>query len=353
MNVKQILQETAELIEPVLKREWEKLYAEKFGFNKRQQDLVLKMLTHGEEHNLRTGKRLRAALVYWGYQLGAVLDPKIYQAMAAVEFLHSGLLMQDDVMDQDELRRGKSTTQVYFGKNQSKHYGESMAYILGDILMTRGYKILLETGFPTENVMKAVGHLLDTVVHTCYGQALDISLETFSDWDKEDVLALHRTKTAIYTYENPLFIGAILAESDENIFKILKNYAHFGGVAFQLQDDILGVFGDTLKTGKSNNSDLLQGKRTLLLNFALKKGNQKQKEKILVVWGKLKANSREIAEAKAAIKETGSLEYSIKFSRDYALKAISEAEKLKSLAKNQEAVKFLTGIAQYMVEREI
>ncbi|MEK7167946.1 MAG: polyprenyl synthetase family protein, partial [Patescibacteria group bacterium] len=256
MDVKKTIADFAKIIELKIEQYWDEEISRNFGFNQHQKDLVLKILNHAKEHNLRPGKRLRASLVYYGYLLGKPEDERIFKAAMAVELVHSALLIHDDFMDQDDIRRGLPTTHQFFA-NGDDHYGASMALNLGDIILTLGYELLLKCGFEPELVNKAAAKLLRTAINTGYGQALDISLEKIPDMDESDPIAVYKTKTALYTYENPLVIGAILAGLDQEILDILHDYAMDAGVAFQIQDDILGVFGDSQKTGKSDNSDLL------------------------------------------------------------------------------------------------
>ncbi len=349
MDIKEKLKEIVVLMDPILEKEWSELITADFGFNQRQKDLVRKMLLHAKEHNLRPAKRLRASLVYWAFLLNSEFDKKIYKAMAAVEFVHTGLLIHDDFMDRDAVRRGRPTTHVYFGEGDL-HHGESMAVNIGDLVFTHGFRLMLNTGLAKSG--EVTDHMLSSIVKTAYGQAFDVHLEKYSDWNEEDVIALHKAKTAIYTYENPLHIGAILGGCNQTVLGILSRYSMEAGVAFQLQDDVLGVFGDSEKTGKSDNSDLLQGKRTLLVLRTLERSNPEQKEAIMAVWGKQSAEVDEVEKAKLAIKETGSLAYSMDISVQYARKAQEIARELYSECKNKEAVDYLVGVAQYMVERE-
>jgi geranylgeranyl diphosphate synthase type I len=181
-----------------------------------------------------------------------------------------------------------------------------------------------------------------------------VTLEALQNWTEEDVIVLHKAKTAIYTYENPLFVGGYLAGLPKEIFKILHEYSMDGGVAFQLQDDILGVYGDPEKTGKSADSDLKQGKCTLLILKALEIGTEAQRHIVNKVWGKFdKATREDLDEAKKAIRESGSYEYSKQLAIKYATKAAVSANKLRKLNLNSEAVDYIQGIAEYMVEREV
>jgi len=267
--------------------------------------------------------------------------------------VHTALLMHDDMMDQDDVRRGKPTTHKYF-ENGDRHYGDSMAVDVGDAVLEIGQELLLSADFEDKLARKATLKMLRGITNTAWGQAYDVTLEKIMEQcDEDDVITVHKAKTAIYTYENPLHIGAMLAGLDGEVLKILSDYSMDGGVAFQLQDDILGVFGDPEKTGKSANSDILQGKVTLLILRVFKDGTPEQIEALKKVWGKRKADEADIDKAKKAIEDSGSLQYSRDISRSYAQRAADTAEKLKGLNLNSEAVDFIQGVALYMVNREV
>lgn len=355
MDVKKILADLALETDKKLADYWNGEIKRNFGFSDKQKTLVKKMLRHAKEHNLRSAKRLRASLVIFAYKLGNKMDERIWKAAMAVELVHTALLIHDDVMDEDELRRGKPTSHKYFenGEADNAHYGESMAYDLGDAVLSMGYELLARSSFEADLVNKAMEQLLRGVTNTAFGQAYDVSLEKLGDWTEEDVVALHKSKTAIYTYENPLMIGAILGGLKDKVKNILCEYAMDGGVAFQLQDDILGVFGDTDKTGKSDDSDLLQGKRTLLVLKALEMGDKEEIRRIREVWGSRVKNKVKIEKAKKAIVSSGSLEYNRNLAKKYAEKAVETARKLRAFKLDRESVEFVEGIARYMVQRQV
>ncbi|KKU30194.1 MAG: hypothetical protein UX41_C0008G0009 [Candidatus Collierbacteria bacterium GW2011_GWE1_46_18] len=342
-----------EKINPMLEKYWDDEISNSFGFNETQQQLVKKMLLHARSHNLVGGKRIRGAFVYYGYGLGeAVVDERIWKAAMAVELVHTALLMHDDFMDEDKLRRGKPTTHEYFAKGD-KHYGEAMAVNVGDAVLCLGYEMLMDCGFESDRVIRAMEKLLRGITNTTYGQAYDVSLPKSGDMTEEKVMSLHKAKTAIYTYENPLFIGGILGGLGEKELSILHEYSMKGGVAFQLQDDILGIYGESEKTGKSDDSDLLQGKSTLLIIKAMEMGNSEQKSAIGDVWGNKVASALQIELAKKAIKDSGSYEYSVKVAKRLAREAVIEARKLREWDMNSNSVDFIEGVAEYMVDREV
>jgi geranylgeranyl pyrophosphate synthase len=288
------------------------------------------------------------------YKLSGKSVPEgVWQAAMATELVHTALLMHDDFMDQDVLRRGMPTTQAYFGKQHGKHFGDSMAVCAGDVVLSLGFETLVKCGLPAEMILEATAHLQRTVTQTAIGQAHDVAMGFVPSWTEDDVLAVYKAKTSLYTYENPLILGAIFAGLSKEICEILKTYALYGGLAFQIHDDILGVFGDSEKTGKSTDSDLRQGKRTLLALKTLEMGTKEQKVAFELVWGKEAANSEEIDRAKKAILESGALEYTRNLATDFANKAVEALEELRKLDVDQKSVDFLQGVAIYTVERSV
>ena len=321
-----------------------------FGFNQRQKEVVREMLLHAKEHNLRPAKRIRASFVYYGYLLGKTkVSDSVWAAAMATEIVHTALLMHDDFMDRDVIRRGGPTTHKYYeAKTKNPHYGSSMAVNTGDAVLCAGFDLL--AGVADK---KVISQMLRAIVNTAHGQAYDITLETLGQWQEDDVINLHKAKTAIYTYENPLKIGGMMAGIPEEALKNLHDYAMDGGVAFQLQDDILGIFGTPEKTGKSADSDLLQGKCTMLVLKVFNDGTNGQQDAVRKVWGKLEAQRQDLDNAKQAIVDSGSLKYSNDLARRYAAKAAKTAAALRNLNLNSEAIDYIQGIAEYMVNRKV
>lgn len=346
------LEKLAKEADSRLEAYWDEEVGNSFGFNETQKELVRKMLLHAREHNLRRAKRIRASFIYYSFLLSGKVDERIWRAAEAVELVHTALLMHDDFMDKDLVRRGEPTTHVYFADGD-QHYGDSMAVNVGDAVLCLGFERLLVSGFESEKVNLATKQLLRGITNTAYGQAYDTSLAKLGEMTEEKVMSLHRAKTAIYTYENPLLIGGILAGLDKETMEVLHDYSVEAGIAFQLQDDVLGIYGDEEKTGKSANSDLLQGKVTLLVSKTVEVGTENQRKDLMKVWGKAASKMEDIEKAKAAIKESGAYKYSVEVARGYAKRASEKVSTLRGKGLNEEAVDYLEGIALYMVEREV
>lgn len=333
-----------------------------FGVSKKEKVLSKHILEHTKEHNLRPAKRLRGSFVYYGYKLmGGKGHKDIIKVAAGIELIHTALLIHDDFMDQDDKRRGKPTTHEYYKKIHANkyvhgtplHYGESMALNVGDIALLMGHEILGRSNFSEALKISALNRTLRGIVNTGFGQAYDITLEAAGKATEKDVFDLHHAKTAIYTYENPLHVGAILAGATEADLKLISEYAIPGGVAFQLQDDILGLYGDPETTGKPAHSDLRQGKMTLLIVKALENGSPKQIKRLKQIWGKHDLTEAEANEARKIVKKTGSFDYSNKVTKKWAKKAQLAIPKMKKKGWDDAVMRYLFGIAQYMIEREV
>ncbi len=350
-QAKQTLKSYVPLIDKRIAKYLQSEMVQKFGFNLRQKAMVQLILQHSQEYILRPTKRVRASFVNYGFSLsGKKVTEKVWQTAVGVELVHAAILIQDDIMDLDDRRRGGPSTHRYFQQkyNSTDHFGHSMAINVGDVLLCLGFELIEKSGSSP-----AMLQMLRSVTNTAYGQAYDVSLESLGDWSENDVLTLHKAKTAIYTYENPLFIGAHLAALPEAVFRVLHDYAMDGGVAFQLRDDMLGVFGNPKDTGKSADSDLKQGKVTLLVLYVLQHGTKAQIDHLKKVWGNRFAQQADLLVAKQVIKASGSLDYSYKLTAQLAAKAAQTAAKLHKLKLNPQAIDYLQGVAHYMVKREV
>jgi geranylgeranyl diphosphate synthase type I len=308
---------------------------------------------------LAGGKRLRAAFMYWGYiGAGGKEISKIIEASMSIELTHIFLLIHDDIIDRDDFRHGVSAihkryenmARRFYKKIDAKHFGDSMAIVAGDIAAAFGNEIIFNSKFKPEIVLKALDKLQNIVTMTVSGEIFDVILEAKGKASEKEVLKVHENKTAKYTVEGPLQLGAMLAGANDEILKSYSSYAVPVGIAFQIQDDILGVFGNEKKLGKPVCSDLREGKQTLLIVKALEKGNSRQKKIIQKLLGNKNVTDKEIEEFRKIIRNTGSLEYSQKL----AAKLVENGKKSLDKAKiNKEAKEFMVGIADYIVNREV
>jgi len=225
------------------------------------------------------GKRFRAAFCWWGHL--AVAEPDDPQALvkacASLELLHASALVHDDVMDASDVRRGRPATHRAFeqlhranGWSASpEQYGAAAAILLGDLLLSWSDELLRTSGLPAPRVLEALGYFDLTRSEVVTGQFLDVSAQARGTSDVDVAMTVLRYKSAKYSIERPLHIGAALAGAGTETVAQLSRFGLPLGEAFQLRDDLLGVFGDPEATGKPAGDDLSEGKRTVLIALAL------------------------------------------------------------------------------------
>mgnify|MGYP001189091777 FL=1 len=306
------------------------------------------------------GKRIRGALMIKGYELCGGTDRKeIMKAAVFIELIQIYLLIHDDFMDDDNLRRGVPTMhtryeQIHkqrYQRRDARHFGQSIAICAGDVISHLAHEILLSAGFPADRHVKALQIMERQLQLVGYGQMLDVFTEVREDVTEEEILQLHRLKTGVYTYETPLLVSATLAGANDDQKRVLSEFAVPTGITFQIQDDMLGIYGTEDKLGKPVGSDLKEGKYTLLMHKAFEMGNPAQIKRLKELNGKSDITFSEVEEARVLIKETGSYQYSV----DLAHKYIKQSQQILSSYDGfpgKQAQEFLQGMAQYMLDRE-
>ena len=307
---------------------------------------------------LSSGKRIRPILFYFGYVIGGGKDrSEALKISIAVELIHSYLLIHDDIIDQDDFRHGNFSMHYSYAKKakndfkniDSEHFGTSMAIVAGDLASTLGYKILANSNFSFDLKIRAVEKLNQIISNTIVGEALDVMLAEYSDVDVDRIFEMQKYKTAKYTIEGPLQLGAILAGANKDFLDSLSKYAIPVGIAFQIQDDIIGVFGDEKKIGKPVGADIREGKKTLLFAKALEEANDVQKQTLNDALGNEDINIDDIDRVRGIIIKTRSLE----FSKNKAKELIEDAKKsLNDLEISTENKKFLNDLADFVVRRK-
>ncbi len=309
---------------------------------------------------LAGGKRIRAAFVYYSYLAckGKKLED-IIQIAACIELIHAYLLVHDDIQDRADLRRGEETIHKIYerihkedkGEENASHFGEAVAINSGDVLNHIGMNVLLNSNFMNKTKVAALNKLNRRIIDVGYGQTLDIYGEVLDNVDESYVLEVHKYKTGCYTYELPLHLGAIFAGANDEHLDAITNYAIPGGVAYQIQDDILGVFGNEETTGKSASSDITEGKKTLLTIKAFMGASKKDKIILNNTIGNPKASNEMIDAVKKIIVDTGSLDYSKNLAKKLLMK--SSRALYKQSDWNQEGLQFLIGVNDYLLNREL
>lgn len=207
-------------------------------------------------------------------------------AISSLEFIQACALIHDDIIDKSDTRRGAPTVHRAFEtdhahqhwQGEAGHYGISQAILLGDLALAWADDMFTTAGVGDAALRRAQGAWRAMRTEVISGQMLDIALEANGSEFVKDSMDVITYKTASYTVARPLHIGACLAGADPETVKRLQAIGHDIGVAFQLRDDQLGVFGDPAVTGKPSGDDLRSGKRTTLINFALEQATRKQEK---------------------------------------------------------------------------
>lgn len=326
-----------------------------------EDDLVSEALGHAQAIMLAGGKRLRSAFMYYGYLgAGGTDAERALRASMSIEFIHSFLLVHDDIIDRDEIRHGVPTLhrryadfgKRFFPDKDVEHFGNSIALIIGDMLYSFGNDIIFQSGFPKEQIFQALSRLQKVVSFTVIGQARDVYMEYKREASEEEILNMYRNKTAKYTVEGPLHIGALLAGGSSELLERLSDYAIPLGIAFQIQDDILGIFGSADRIGKPVGSDIVEGKLTLLVARALKNGDRSERVRIKELLARGTAlTDEERQEFCQLIEKTGSLREVQALAQGYIEEGQQALLKLRPLL-TAPAYDFLEGVAEYMTKRE-
>ena len=222
------------------------------------------------DYVLRGGKRLRGALVVLGCEAGGGERDQALDASIGIELLHAYLIVHDDFMDRDEVRRGGPTVHAAIARHTgSAHMGASLAVLLGSLCEAWALELVLGAPVPAHRRVAAGQLLARALQEVTVGQMQDVAAPLGAELSSQQVLEVERMKTGSYTFELPLRLGALLAGAGEGVLDVLERFARPLGQAFQIADDLLGTFGSPAVTGKPNASDLREGKRTLLVARAL------------------------------------------------------------------------------------
>ncbi len=314
---------------------------------------ITNLIEHIKEFNLRGGKRIRAVLSLVAYES---FNGKDFNSMldiaASIELMQSFFLIHDDVIDNDSFRRGGLCFHRIYennGEMLNPKLSEGVAIVAGDILQSFSENMILNSNFNEETKIRILEKFNYIIKNTGYGEFLDILFNCKENLKEDNIIKIHTLKTAKYTIEGPLHIGTIAAGADENELKILSDYAIPLGVAFQIKDDILGLFGDQEKLGKPIGSDVKEGKKTLLVLKAIENSSQDDNRFIKQCLRNKNITLDELSKLRGIVKETGSLDYSEKL----AEKLVEQAKKaLENSKMSKEGKKFLLEIADYMVKRD-
>lgn len=262
------------------------------------------------------GKRLRPAFAYWGYRAtGGEDSDALVRACAGLEFLQACALIHDDVMDSSDTRRGNPSTHKQFQalhehgqwRGDALKFGEGAAILIGDLALSWADELLLTSGLAIDEVTRAktVYDVMRTELMA--GQYLDLLEQVRGNTTVERATNVIRFKSAKYTIERPLLLGAAIGDAPTELNEALSSYGLALGEAFQLRDDVLGVFGDQKTTGKPTGDDLREGKETVLVAYGRELGDDQLRSLLTDHLGNPSITSDHISDISARLVDCGAL----------------------------------------------
>jgi geranylgeranyl diphosphate synthase, type I len=241
------------------------------------------------------GKRVRPLLCATGWRaVGGASDPQpMFEVAASLEMFHAFALIHDDVMDNSDTRRGRPTIHRTLaahyaarrGPDEGARFGSSAAILLGDLALSWSDELLYGSGLSPARLDALFPLLAKMRTELMLGQYLDLAATGELTADVGATLNVNRYKTAKYTIERPLHVGATIAGAGPEAMAAFTDYALPLGEAFQLRDDLLGVYGDPLSTGKSRLDDLRGGKNTTLIALSLRSSDRAQAKRLRTLIG--------------------------------------------------------------------
>ena len=269
---------------------------------KKHGDDIVAIADAARDLTMRGGKRYRAALLaaaYAGVAPDAPIEPA-YQGGVTLELLQSYLLIQDDWIDRDDVRRGGPAAHAALGARfADAHLGASFAVLASDYTWGLALRVLGDIDLPAPRVLAAVQAFSRLHADVVVGQQLDVL------GNAADVDVVHDLKTGAYTVRGPLELGGILAGASAETLAALRRYAAPVGVAFQLRDDLLGTFGTPEQTGKPVGNDLRAGKRTAILAEAEARLTPDGRAALTRAFGHADASEADVLAASAALEACG------------------------------------------------
>jgi geranylgeranyl diphosphate synthase, type I len=259
------------------------------------------------------GKRLRPYFVMLAYAAYGGKDyPKIIPIAAAQELLHMSLLVHDDIIDKDYMRHGQANVAgvmrtIYHeggAADNTEHFANSAALLAGDLLISGAYQTIINSSVTSEQKLVALSNLSDAIFLVGGGELLDTET-SFRPISVDDSLKIADLKTARYSFVSPLLSGAVLAGASQEQQDLLEEFGIALGIAFQLADDLLGIYGDPAVTGKSNLGDIREGKQTYLMLQALRLADPADKALLTACLGNPDLTAIQAAQAREIVTRSG------------------------------------------------
>ena len=304
------------------------------------------------------GKLIRGFLIAFGYKMLKDDIKYSYNLSLAYEIFQTSILIHDDIIDNDNLRRGKDTIHYanfkkYKSLNEAdaKKTSESIGICIGDYGFFKVNEILINNYKDSPNFIKLFNYYNDIVLKTVEGELIDVVLSFEGKYKEiknleENIILIYKLKTAFYTIIGPLTIGLILGGIDDDKLEDIKKFGEKIGIAFQIQDDILGIYSDM---GKVIGSDIKEFKQTILYSYTMT--NEKYKKELLKYYGKENITEVEINETRRIFKECGAYEYANNMMNKYYEESI-EIVKGISWIKDEDK-EIIYGFVEYLRGRKI
>lgn len=307
----------------------------------------------------RGGKRIRGSLVMVGYEMcGGTNRHMILQAARAVEMIHAYILIIDDIQDRSPVRRGGPT--AHFGladhhraarlSGSAEHFGLSIALNSALVGNHDAQKLLANLAVNPALRNQVVELVNQTMIITAHGQTNDIMNEVVAEVDPENIERVLEWKTAHYSFLNPLQVGMVLAGASESDVALIADYAMHTGKAFQITDDILGIFGTEYESGKSPLDDIKEGKRTILTSYALEHASEADKNFLIQMLGNNNLTQAEFKRCQESIINSGALDHSKQVANEHVKQAVRSLSQFPSNW-SRDAIVFLDGLAEYLLVR--
>jgi geranylgeranyl diphosphate synthase type I len=266
------------------------------------------------------GKRVRPTFAWWGWRgAGGAPDgpaaEAVLRAISALELVQAGALVHDDLMDDSSVRRGAPTVHTAFAAQHMagglhgtpERFGLAAAVLLGDIALAWADDLFLTAGLPGDALVRAVSPWQAMRTEMLAGQYIDMLTQARGDESADAALRIDRWKTAAYTVERPLHIGAAMAGADADVIAAYRRFGADLGIAFQLRDDLLGVFGDPAVTGKPAGDDVREGKRTLLMALGLRQARPADAALLRASIGRPDLDADDVAGVRALLVDSGAV----------------------------------------------
>lgn len=270
-----------------------------------------------EDFILRDGKRLRPILFLTGYSGFTKKVPRgLYRSALAIELMHDFMLIHDDIIDKSDIRRGKPSMHKLLNTylkpyRKVKFSGQDLSIVVGDVIYAIAIKAFLAIDEDSRRKEEALGKFIEASVYTGSGEFIELlsGLRPIDKISKSEIYRIYDYKTAYYTFSTPLATGAILAGAPKAESDKLFKLGVFLGRAFQIKDDILGMFAEEKRTGKSSLSDLQEAKKTLIIRQAYNQSNKTAQKFIKKIFLKSRVTTGDLAKVRGIIRDSGALDY--------------------------------------------